>query len=547
MTFPLTSPPSRALHSGPDPHPPSHPGSQVQGDVEIVLKSGIIVARLSGQSKDAANSYPFFGEIGMLNFEAAMAAVKTSCACTLLGVSRRNFPAFLALVPDLTQRITAIGDLRAKQSKVVQHNVNLQQEDSTSEQDEQSSSSSSSSSEEENNNRSDTEYTQEESKELAELRPIYESLDVERSDSVDEWELWSFISKAEGMSGGKGTRRASLQSNFDSLMSFEEMQQEMALVDVDGSGTISWDEFTALMLGRVPGTEILAAAMRTAYAVDTKLKSRSLQNGGRRRAIGFRKESISMSMLSGSSERPFGGALLPVLRAVLSEQLPDDVAAVIRVIAPDGSRVQLNANAPTGKQDMFAEGGDDPMHSSLLGDGESWGAWNTFYLRNEGEGVLLGTSPRYEFLNLISKRFNVDASVPCTCKASVPTTELQEAQSHNMFLLRFEKGVAVRIQSVMPRSKAMHLWRPTDSTMRTLWAEASNGGRLTLNQELGHSKYNEERVTATFAPLFFNTKADGSRVLPIRSTRRNIFVLHLMDVNIPLTIVISTNPNGPQA
>ena len=81
----------------------------------------------------------------MLNFEAAMAAVKTSCACTLLGVSRRNFPAFLALVPDLTQRITAIGDLRAKQSKVVQHNVNLQQEDSTSEQDEQSSSSSSSS------------------------------------------------------------------------------------------------------------------------------------------------------------------------------------------------------------------------------------------------------------------------------------------------------------------------------------------------------------------------------------------------------------------
>jgi hypothetical protein len=483
----------------------------------------------------------------MLNFEAAMAAVKTSCACTLLGVSRRNFPAFLALVPDLTQRITAIGDLRAKQSKVVQHNVNLQQEDSTSEQDEQSSSSSSSSEEEENNNRSDTEYTQEESKELAELRPIYESLDVERSDSVDEWELWSFISKAEGMSGGKGTRRASLQSNFDSLMSFEEMQQEMALVDVDGSGTISWDEFTALMLGRVPGTEILAAAMRTAYAVDTKLKSRSLQNGGRRRAIGFRKESISMSMLSGSSERPFGGALLPVLRAVLSEQLPDDVAAVIRVIAPDGSRVQLNANAPTGKQDMFAEGGDDPMHSSLLGDGESWGAWNTFYLRNEGEGVLLGTSPRYEFLNLMSKRFNVDASVPCTCKASVPTTELQEAQSHNMFLLRFEKGVAVRIQSVMPRSKAMHLWRPTDSTMRTLWAEASNGGRLTLNQELGHSKYNEERVTATFAPLFFNTKADGSRVLPIRSTRRNIFVLHLMDVNIPLTIVISTNPNGPQA
>ena len=93
----------------------------------------------------------------------------------------------------------------------------------------------------------------------------------------------------------------------------------------------------------------------------------------------------------------------------------------------------------------------------------------------------------------------------------------------------------------------MHLWKPTDATMRTLCAEVGNGGRPTLDQELGHSKYNEERVTATFAPLFFNTKADSSHVLPIRSTRRNIFVLHLMDVNIPLTIVISTNPNGQQA
>ena len=425
---------------------------------------------------------------------------------------------------------------------MVQHNVDVNEEDSSSEQEEEPSLSSEEE-EEESNDGSDTEYM-----ELKELRPIYESLDVEKSESVDEWELWSFISKAEGMSGRKGTKRASLQSNFDNLMSFEEMQREMALVDVDGSGTISWEEFTALMLGKVEGTETLAAAMRTAYAVDTKLKSRSLRNGGRRRAIGFRKESISMSMLSGASERPFGDALLPVLRAVLSEQLPDDVAAVIRVIAPDGSRVQLNATAPTGKQGMFAEGGDDPVHSSLLGDGELWDAWNTFYLREPGDGVLLGARPRNEVLKLLSKRFNVDASVPCTCKASVPTTtELQETQSpDNMFLLRFEEGVAVRIQSVMPRSNAMHLWRPTDSTMR-LWAEVGNWSGLTLDQELSHSKYNEERVTATFAPLFFNTKADGSRVLPIRSTRRNIFVLHLMDVNIPLTIVISTNPNGPQA
>ena len=157
---------------------------------------------------------------------------------------------------------------------------------------------------------------------------------------------------------------------------------------------------------------------------------------------------------------------------------------------------------------MFAEGGDDPMHSSLLGDGEFWDAWSTFYLREPGDGVLLGTRPRDEFLKLLSTRFNVDASVPCTCKANVPTTQSPD----NIVLLRFEKGVALRIQSVMPRSNAMHLWsswlklalvlelgwcrqpapgcqnipprkadwplstnrwKPTDSTLRTLRTEVS--------------------------------------------------------------------------
>ena len=472
----------------------------------------------------------------MLNLEAAMAAVKTSCACTLLGVPRRSFPAFLALVPDLTQRITAIGDLRAKLN-----DVDAGEEDESSEQEEGSPTSSSL--EEAGQNEGS------ESKELTELRSIYQSLDVEGSGSVDEWQLFSFISKAEDLPRGKGSRGGSLPSNFGDLMSFEQMQQEMALVDVDGDGTIDWEEFTALMLEKVAGAENLASAMRTAYVVDTKLRKRSLRQGGRRRAIGFRKESVSMRMLTGASERPFGDAVIPVLRAVLSEELPDNVAAVIRVIAPDGSRVQLNATAPSGKQDMFAEGGDDQMHSSLLGDGEMWGAWSTFYLRDPGDGVLLGARPRHEFLKLLSKHFDVDASVPCTCKASVPTTELLETRlPDNMFLLRFEEGAAIRIQSLMPRSNAMHLFRPTDSTMRTLWNEVGNGGRLTLDQELGLSKYNEELVTATFAPLFFDTRTDSSHVLPIRSARRNIFALHLMDVNIPLTVVISTNiPNGAQA
>lgn len=54
-------------------------------------------------------------------------------------------------------------------------------------------------------------------------------------------------------------------------------------------------------------------------------------------------------------------------------------------------------------------------------------------------------------------------------------------------------------------------------------------------------------MTPPFAPLFFTAKADSSLVLPIRSTRRGIFVLHLMDVGLPIVIVISTNPNGPQS
>jgi hypothetical protein len=161
---------------------------------------------------------------------------------------------------------------------------------------------------------------------------------------------------------------------------------------------------------------------------------------------------------------------------------------------------------------MFAEGGDDPMHSDLLGDGEFWDAWTSFYLREPGDGVLLGTRPRDEFLKLLSTRFNVDASVPCTCKAYIPTPQTPD----NIVLLRFEKGVTMRIQSVMPRSSAIHLchswlkdpalnygsavstarhasnvgdvdsdrapdshrssiktnrWKPTDSTLRTLSTE----------------------------------------------------------------------------
>ena len=105
---------------------PTHFFILVDGDVEIILKNGTKVAKLSGQSKeDPASSNPFFGEIGMLTSTAATATVKTLSVCALLAVSDRNFPAFLALVPDLTKRIAAVADLRTKMTSVVENNADV--------------------------------------------------------------------------------------------------------------------------------------------------------------------------------------------------------------------------------------------------------------------------------------------------------------------------------------------------------------------------------------------------------------------------------------
>ena len=132
------------------------------------------------------------------------------------------------------------------------------------------------------------------------------------------------------------------------------MQREMALADVDGNGTIYWEEFTALMweLGKVEGAETQPCAPHMPLE---------------RRQKSTRKTSDTPSIAAGSDlaaqtpsqhravpfcmETQNGRSMVCCLRHVLSEQLPNDVAAVVRVIAPEGSRVQLNASAPTGKQE----------------------------------------------------------------------------------------------------------------------------------------------------------------------------------------------------
>ena len=103
----------------------------------------------------------------------------------------------------------------------------------------------------------------------------------------------------------------------------------------------------------------------------------------------------------------------------------------------------------------------------------------------------------------MSIEFHVDASVPCTCKASVPTTELLETlPPDNMFLLRFEEGAAIRIQSLMPRSNAMHLFRPTDSfpsgATHTTLASAS-ASALLLVAPTGNADANS--MLEAYAPI----------------------------------------------
>ena len=79
----------------------------VHGSVEVVLKNGHCVARLDTHAAESYNSYPFFGEIGLLNDKPADANVYACTGFKMLTVTRSNFGRFLNLLPAFEQRVKA--------------------------------------------------------------------------------------------------------------------------------------------------------------------------------------------------------------------------------------------------------------------------------------------------------------------------------------------------------------------------------------------------------------------------------------------------------
>ena len=89
-----------------------------------VFKADVQLALLDAHPADGVSataqkeSYPFFGEMALMDAAPRMASVHTQSPCKILSLSRANFGRFLSLVPDFKDRVVRIKSVRKKESEI---------------------------------------------------------------------------------------------------------------------------------------------------------------------------------------------------------------------------------------------------------------------------------------------------------------------------------------------------------------------------------------------------------------------------------------------
>lgn len=97
---------------------PGHFCILTHGSVSVVLKegSGLCVAQLHARPADPNCRNPFFGEMSLLNNQAAVASVRATSAVRCITISGANFARFLDTVPDFEERVSEISRARRREN-----------------------------------------------------------------------------------------------------------------------------------------------------------------------------------------------------------------------------------------------------------------------------------------------------------------------------------------------------------------------------------------------------------------------------------------------
>ena len=96
---------------------PAHFCILTHGTAAVVLKhSGLCVAQLHAHPGDPNCRNPFFGEMSLLNNQAAVAAVRATSAVRCITISSANFARFLDTVPDFEERVSEISRARHREN-----------------------------------------------------------------------------------------------------------------------------------------------------------------------------------------------------------------------------------------------------------------------------------------------------------------------------------------------------------------------------------------------------------------------------------------------